>query len=74
MLEMQAHQKKHQFHLVDVILRVEVKEHKVDLSVSICVKGYVSSDATVRHIPYPGGHLEYAIWLFEAKLNSIFST
>ena len=49
------------FHLVEVIIRVEVKENKVDLSVSMFVKGYVSCDATMRHTPYPGGHLKYSI-------------
>ena len=56
-----AFAKQKQHYLVDVILGVEIKEDKVDLSVTIFVKGNVSCDATVRHIPYPGGHLTHPI-------------
>ena len=58
-------------YLIDIIFRVEVEEDKVDLSVSIFVKGDVSCDATVRHIPYPGRHLKNPIQAFSMKMKTI---
>ena len=59
-------------HLVDVILRVKVEKDKVDLSVSVFVKGDVSCDATVRHIPYPGRHLKHPIQAFSMDCIATF--